>query len=112
MNGPHNAKVLFVGDIPSYNDARTGQALAGTAGAEFNRMLAEAGLSRHEVYTLNLFSNRPQSGDVAAYYRHPSDGRSAGRVLPRRARHPLVTSTATRLWQSTNERCRLGRPRP
>lgn len=75
MSGPHNAKIFFVSDIPGYDDARAGHALAGGPGAEFNRMLSEAGLSRHEVYVVNLFRDRPNSGDPAAYYRHPKDGR-------------------------------------
>jgi DNA polymerase len=57
--GPLDADVLFVGEAPGADEDRRGEPFVGAAGQLFNRILAELGLRREEVYMANLLKCRP-----------------------------------------------------
>jgi DNA polymerase len=51
--GPHTARVMFVGEQPGDQEDRAGAPFVGPAGALLDKALADAGISRDEVYVTN-----------------------------------------------------------
>jgi DNA polymerase len=51
--GPKRARVMFVGEQPGDQEDRQGEPFVGPAGALLDKALADAGLSRDEVYLTN-----------------------------------------------------------
>jgi len=51
--GPPNAKVVFVGEQPGDQEDRQGRPFVGPAGRLLDKALAEAGISREQVYVTN-----------------------------------------------------------
>lgn len=61
-SGPADAEVLVVAEAPGYHEDREGRLLAGRVGDLFDSMLAEAGLSREEIYLTSVVKCRPPTG--------------------------------------------------
>ncbi len=59
--GNHEAKIMFIGEAPGRNEAKTGKPFCGSAGKILDSLLAEAGLKRDEVYITNIVKDRPQN---------------------------------------------------
>ena len=57
--GPLDAEVMFVGEAPGKNEDEQGRPFVGAAGSLLNKLLAEAGLRREEVYITNVVKCRP-----------------------------------------------------
>lgn len=57
--GPLDAEVMFIGEAPGVNEDRQGRPFVGQAGAFLEELLAEAGLTRPEVYICNVLKCRP-----------------------------------------------------
>ena len=57
--GSHDASVLFVGEAPGENEAKTGRPFAGAAGRVLNELLSTIKLAREDVYVANLVKDRP-----------------------------------------------------
>jgi uracil-DNA glycosylase family 4 len=57
--GNPNAKVMFVGEAPGYWEDVKGRPFVGAAGKLLDTLLAEAGLSRGEVFIGNVLKCRP-----------------------------------------------------
>jgi DNA polymerase len=51
--GPHNARIVFIGEQPGDEEDLRGEPFAGPAGRLFDRALAEAGIDRDQVYVTN-----------------------------------------------------------
>jgi len=51
--GPRRARVLFVGEQPGDQEDRQGEPFVGPAGALLDKALADAGISRDDVYLTN-----------------------------------------------------------
>lgn len=62
--GPIPARLMIVGEAPGEEEANTGKPFQGTSGQELNRMLAEAGIMRSEVYVTNVAKFRPPNNDL------------------------------------------------
>lgn len=58
--GSSMAKIVFVGEAPGRNEAKTGKPFCGSAGKILDNLLAEAGLAREEIYITNIVKDRPQ----------------------------------------------------
>lgn len=56
---PDGAAVVFVGEAPGANEVKYGLPFAGEAGKKLSGFLAEAGLTREEVYITNVVRCRP-----------------------------------------------------
>ncbi|MFZ5633971.1 MAG: uracil-DNA glycosylase [Bacillota bacterium] len=56
---PRTAEVVFVGEAPGANEIKHGIPFAGEAGKKLNDYLAEAGLTRDDVYITNVVRCRP-----------------------------------------------------
>ncbi len=58
--GSHSAKIMFVGEAPGRNEAKTGKPFCGRAGEVLNELLLHAGIKREDVYITNIVKDRPQ----------------------------------------------------
>lgn len=57
--GSHDAKIMFIGEAPGRNEAKTGRPFCGTAGKILDQLLASVGIDRKEVYITNIVKDRP-----------------------------------------------------
>ncbi len=57
--GNHQAKIMFVGEAPGLQEAKTGRPFCGTAGSILTELLESVGIKREEVYIANLLKCRP-----------------------------------------------------
>jgi len=58
--GSHDAQIMFVGEAPGRNEAKTGKPFCGAAGKILDELLASAGINRPDVYVTNIVKDRPQ----------------------------------------------------
>jgi len=58
--GSHEATIMFVGEAPGRNEAKTGRPFCGTAGKVLDQLLANVGIKRENVYITNIVKDRPQ----------------------------------------------------
>lgn len=58
--GSHDAKIVFVGEAPGRNEAKTGRPFCGAAGKILDELLASAGIERTSIYITNIVKDRPQ----------------------------------------------------
>eukprot|EP01035_Chromulina_nebulosa_P030113 gene30113-39986_t len=63
--GPTDAPLLVLLDVPEREDAESGQLLSGAAGRLFDRMLAAIGQSRASIHLVALCGKRPLAGRIA-----------------------------------------------
>lgn len=57
--GNHDSKLMFVGEAPGENEAKTGVPFCGAAGRVLNELLTSINLKRSEVYVTNILKDRP-----------------------------------------------------
>ena len=57
--GPANAKIMFIGEAPGFNEDRQGRPFVGAAGQFLSELLALAGLQREDVFIANVVKHRP-----------------------------------------------------
>jgi DNA polymerase len=57
--GPANAKIMFIGEAPGFNEDRQGRPFVGAAGQFLNELLGLAGLQRSDVFIGNIVKHRP-----------------------------------------------------
>ena len=57
--GSPQAKIIFVGEAPGLNEAKTGRPFCGAAGNILDELLEFAGIKREEVYITNIVKDRP-----------------------------------------------------
>lgn len=58
-SGNANAKLVFVGEAPGYEEDRQGLPFVGTAGQLLTKIIESIGLSRDEVFICNVLKCRP-----------------------------------------------------
>jgi DNA polymerase len=57
--GSHFAKIMFIGEAPGANEAKTGRPFVGAAGKFLNELLESVGIKREDVYITNIVKDRP-----------------------------------------------------
>jgi len=57
--GSHDAAIMFIGEGPGQNEAKTGRPFCGASGKILDTLLGAAELSRKEVYVTNIIKDRP-----------------------------------------------------
>ena len=57
--GPQDAKILFIGEAPGYNENQQGRPFVGQAGHFLDELLESINLSRSQVYIGNVIKCRP-----------------------------------------------------
>ncbi|MDP6387689.1 MAG: uracil-DNA glycosylase [Candidatus Pacebacteria bacterium] len=59
--GSHNANILFIGEAPGRNEAKTGRPFCGAAGKILDDLLFSIQIPRGDVYVTNIVKDRPQN---------------------------------------------------
>jgi uracil-DNA glycosylase len=57
--GSHFAKIMFIGEAPGRNEARTGRPFCGRAGQILDELLNTVGIKREDIYITNIVKDRP-----------------------------------------------------
>ncbi len=57
--GNHQAEIMFIGEAPGLNEAKTGRSFCGAAGKILDELLESAGIRREGVYITNVVKDRP-----------------------------------------------------
>src|SRR3989344_7680237 len=57
--GNHSAEIMFIGEAPGENEAKTGRPFCGRAGKVLDELLASVGIERKDVYVTNIVKDRP-----------------------------------------------------
>ena len=57
--GNHFAKIIFIGEAPGRNEAKTGQPFCGAAGKVLDELLESVNIKREDVYITNIIKDRP-----------------------------------------------------
>lgn len=57
--GNHYAKIMFIGEAPGKNEAKTGRPFCGAAGKILDELLESAKIKREDVYITNIVKDRP-----------------------------------------------------
>ena len=57
--GSHDAEIMFVGEAPGLNEAKTGRPFCGRAGLILDELFASIGMDRKSVYVTNIVKDRP-----------------------------------------------------
>ena len=57
--GPPDAKIMFIGEAPGFNEDRQGRPFVGAAGQFLEELLTLAGLRRQDVFIANVVKHRP-----------------------------------------------------
>ncbi len=57
--GSHDAKIMFVGEAPGENEAKTGRPFVGRAGKFLDELLQSVDIPREAVYITNIVKDRP-----------------------------------------------------
>jgi len=57
--GNHQAKIMFVGEAPGLQEAKTGRPFCGVAGKILDELLESSGIKRENVYITNILKDRP-----------------------------------------------------
>jgi uracil-DNA glycosylase len=57
--GSHDADVMFIGEAPGENEAKTGRPFVGRAGKFLNELLESVNIPRENAYITNIVKDRP-----------------------------------------------------
>ena len=57
--GSHDAVIMFVGEAPGRNEAKTGRPFCGAAGKTLDSLLESINVPREDVYITNIVKDRP-----------------------------------------------------
>lgn len=57
--GSHQAKIMFIGEAPGQNEAKTGRPFCGAAGKILDALLKSISIPRENVYITNIVKDRP-----------------------------------------------------
>lgn len=57
--GSHHADIMFVGEAPGENEAKTGVPFCGASGRVLDQLIEGIGLKREDVYITNVVKDRP-----------------------------------------------------
>lgn len=58
-SGDHDADIIFIGEAPGKNEAKTGQPFCGASGKILDELLAHINVDRNGVYITNVVKDRP-----------------------------------------------------
>jgi len=57
--GNHQAKIIFIGEAPGFNEDKIGRPFCGKAGKILDELLESTGITRKDVYICNILKCRP-----------------------------------------------------
>lgn len=59
--GSHDAKIVFIGEAPGKNEAKTAKPFCGASGKILDQLLEHIGIKREDVYITNVVKDRPEN---------------------------------------------------
>jgi uracil-DNA glycosylase family 4 len=62
-SGPHDARVVIVGEAWGFEEAAATLPFVGASGSELTRILTDAGIDRSECLLTNVFASRPPANE-------------------------------------------------
>lgn len=65
--GPKNAKIVLIGEAPGEQEELVGVPFVGASGQELDRLLAEVGLDKSQIYLTNVLFTRPPDNKLQAF---------------------------------------------
>lgn len=94
--GPREGGLMIVGEAPGAEEERRGMPFVGMSGDLLNKMLQEAGLSRHNARIVNVCPWRPAGNDISSLFMTKSRAKKEGRseVNGRYPDSPIVLGLA------------------
>ncbi|MFA6554188.1 MAG: uracil-DNA glycosylase [Candidatus Paceibacterota bacterium] len=57
--GSHDAEIVFIGEAPGRNEAKTGKPFCGAAGKVLDKLLEHVKIKRESIYITNIVKDRP-----------------------------------------------------
>lgn len=75
-SGPHNAKIMVVGEAWGAEEDRKKLPLVGESGRLFDGILAEAGLDRRDLFLTNVVSARPPDNELFRWFHSTKDAKT------------------------------------
>jgi uracil-DNA glycosylase family 4 len=78
--GSAEAKILFIGEAPTLEEAEAGRAFVGPAGELLRKIVAATGLSEKDIYVASLMGWRPEP--PTAYGKRPPNAAEVAFNLP------------------------------
>lgn len=97
--GPRNARIAFVGECWGSEEAKQTKPLVGESGKLFDSMLADAGLSRSDVFCTNVFNAQPQGGESHRFFLSSAEAKAQRREAYRGMYPtPFVMQSLERLY--------------
>lgn len=87
--GPHDAKVMLIGEAWGENEAEQQVPFVGASGAELERMLREAGIDPAEVLFANVVNARPSGNDITKFL-IPTEQAKKAKMPPFRGLYPGI----------------------
>lgn len=57
--GSHDAKIMFIGEAPGKNEAKTGRPFCGASGRILDELLYSIKMNREDIYITNIVKDRP-----------------------------------------------------
>ncbi|MCU0514604.1 MAG: uracil-DNA glycosylase [Anaerolineae bacterium] len=57
--GSHEARIMFIGEAPGENEAKSGRPFVGASGKLLDKLLESIQLAREDVYITNIVKDRP-----------------------------------------------------
>ena len=58
-DGPANAEIMFIGEGPGFHENEQGHPFVGASGKFLDQLLAQAGVTRADVFIANVVKCRP-----------------------------------------------------
>jgi uracil-DNA glycosylase len=71
-SGPHNARIVIVGEAWGQDEDAARKPFVGASGRELDRMLEECNILRQECFCTNVISARPYANQIWRFF-HPRD---------------------------------------
>jgi len=68
IEGPADAKIMFVGEAPGEEEDKTGKPFQGRAGKTFDNLLAQANIARYQCLVTNVAKERPPANKIFYYF--------------------------------------------
>ena len=59
--GSHDADIMFIGEAPGKNEAKTGRPFCGASGRILDELLSHIKMKREDIYITNIVKDRPTS---------------------------------------------------
>lgn len=83
-SGPHDAKIVIIGEAWGYEENLSKVPFVGASGSEFTRILADAGINRDDCLITNVCAARPPDNEFWTFFSGTTEVRGLypdGRVL-------------------------------